>query len=98
MELPIETQVACVGESTAAKASDAGFNPDFFPTEPGSEVFLEEFEDMVSNTQDKPRVLIVQAEKGRVKIQEGLNLFSESKKIFADAEKEALAVIKEQVV
>lgn len=65
VDLPIETQVACVGESTAAAAEEAGFSPDFYPTEPGSEAFLVEFEDLLSNTLEKPRVLIPQAEGGR---------------------------------
>lgn len=64
-DLPIETQVACIGESTAEAASQDGYTPDFYPTEPGSECFISEFSDMISNQPEKPTVLIVQAENGR---------------------------------
>jgi uroporphyrinogen-III synthase len=64
-ENPIETQVACIGESTAEKASLDGYTPDFYPTEPGSEKFLEEFESLIATNAQKPSILIPMAEGGR---------------------------------
>ena len=68
VDFPLETQVACIGEATAEAATQDGFNPDFYPTEPGTEGFLREFEDLLSNTSVKPRVVIPQAEGGRTAI------------------------------
>ena len=73
LDFPLETQVACIGESTSETASGDGYTPDFYPTEPGSEKFLEEFEDLVSNNTQKPTVLIPMAEGGRLKIAERLS-------------------------
>src|SRR5262245_6593332 len=61
LDFPVETQVACIGEKTATVAGDQGYTPDFYPTESGSEAFVEEFKDLLSNQNDKPRVLIPQA-------------------------------------
>jgi len=72
LDFPLETQVACIGESTSEVASGDGYTPDFYPTEPGSEKFLEEFEDLISNNTQKPTVLIPMAEGGRLKIAERL--------------------------
>ena len=72
IDFPIETQIACIGESTAAAASQDGFNPDFFPTEPGTEMFLLEFKDLLSNNTQKPRILIPSAEQGRTTLAEEL--------------------------
>lgn len=71
-DFPLETQVACIGEKTAEAANQDGFTPDFYPTEPGSEKFLEEFEDLISNNSIKPRVLMPTAEGGRTMIPERL--------------------------
>lgn len=65
LDFPIETQVACIGERTAESANLDGFTPDFFPTEPGSEKFLEEFEHLLSNNTLKPQVLMPMAQDGR---------------------------------
>jgi len=73
LDFPLETQVACIGESTSEVAGGDGYTPDFYPTEPGSEKFLEEFEDLVSNNTQKPTILIPMAEGGRVKIAERLS-------------------------
>lgn len=73
IDLPIETQVACIGEATANVASNDGYTPDFYPTESGSEQFAIEFEDMISNIPDKPSILILQAENGRTFIAEALS-------------------------
>lgn len=72
LDFPLETQVACIGESTSEVAGEDGYTPDFYPTEPGSEKFLEEFEDLISNNTLKPTVLIPMAEGGRLKIAERL--------------------------
>ncbi len=72
LDFPTETQVACIGETTAQIAARDGFSPDFFPTEPGTEKFLEEFEHMISNTPEKPRVFIPMAEGGRTTIADRL--------------------------
>ncbi len=72
IDFPIKTQVACIGESTANVATNDGFNPDFYPTEPGSEVFLEEFKDLLSNNADRPRILMPMAEQGRLFLAQGL--------------------------
>lgn len=68
MDFPLQTQVGCIGESTANAARQDGFDPDFYPTEPGSEAFLAEFEHLLSNTSSKPRILMPVAEKGRLAI------------------------------
>jgi len=65
VDFPLESQVACIGETTAEAANQDGFTPDFYPTEPGSEKFLEEFEHLLSNNSVKPRVLIPISESGR---------------------------------
>lgn len=70
--LPIETQVACIGERTADEASNVGFTPDFYPTTPGSEAFLEEFADLLSNRQERPTVFIPAAEGGRTLVPQKL--------------------------
>lgn len=72
LDFPLETQVACIGEKTAEAANQDGFTPDFYPTEPGSEKFLEEFEDLISNNLAKPRVFMPTAEGGRAMIPERL--------------------------
>ncbi|NDC23911.1 MAG: uroporphyrinogen-III synthase, partial [Proteobacteria bacterium] len=72
VDFPVETQVACIGETTAHAAQMDGFTPDFFPTEPGSEKFLEEFEELLSNRTDKPRVLIPASIGGRTMISDRL--------------------------
>lgn len=72
MDFPIETQVACVGEETADAANWDGFTADFYPTEPGSEKFIEEFRDLVSNNATKPTVIIPMAEEGRPLLRESL--------------------------
>lgn len=72
IDFPIETQVACIGETTAHAAEMDGYTPDFFPTEPGSEKFLEEFEDLLSNRSDKPRIIIPAALGGRTTISDRL--------------------------
>lgn len=74
IDFPIETQVACIGEITARAAEMDGYTPDFYPTEPGSESFLIEFEDMISNRSDKPSVLIPAALGGRTTISDRLRL------------------------
>jgi len=73
-DFPVETQVACIGETTAHAAEMDGYTPDFFPTEPGSEIFLEEFEDLLSNRSEKPRVLIPAALGGRTTISDRLRM------------------------
>jgi len=72
IDFPIETQVACIGETTSHAAEMDGYTPDFFPTEPGSEKFLEEFEDLLSNRAEKPRILIPAALGGRTTISDRL--------------------------
>lgn len=72
IDFPMETQVACIGARTAELANADGFTPDFYPTEPGSEKFLEEFEDLLSNNSVKPRVFLPTAEGGRPLIRERL--------------------------
>lgn len=72
MDLPTETQVATIGEVTASVAGEHGYSPDFYPTEPGSECFIQEFKDLISNHPDKPRVLIPQAANGRTYLKEKL--------------------------
>lgn len=74
IDFPIETQVACIGETTARAAEMDGYTPDFYPTEPGSESFLIEFEDMISNRSDKPSVVIPAALGGRTTISDRLKL------------------------
>lgn len=73
IDFPIETQVACIGEKTAEAANQDGFTPDFYPTEPGTEKFLEEFSDLISNNSIKPTVLIPMAEGGRTLVAEKLS-------------------------
>jgi uroporphyrinogen III methyltransferase / synthase len=72
IDFPIETQVACIGEETSEAAALDGHNADFFPTEPGTEKFLEEFSDLVSNNTVKPRILLPAALHGRTALKEGL--------------------------
>jgi uroporphyrinogen-III synthase len=72
VQFPIQTQVAAIGARTAEVANQEGFTPDFFPTEPGTEKFLEEFEDLLGNTSLKPTVLIPMAEGGRPTLREKL--------------------------
>ena len=72
IDFPLETQVACIGEKTAEVANLDGFTPDFYPTEPGSEKFLEEFEHLLSNNSVKPRVLMPMAKAGRPMIAQRL--------------------------
>jgi uroporphyrinogen-III synthase len=71
-DFPTETQVACIGEKTAEVAGEDGFTPDFYPTEPGTEKFLEEFEELVANNPIKPTVFIPMAEGGRLTIRNRL--------------------------
>lgn len=71
-DFPIQTQVACIGERTAEAAGNDGFSPDFYPTEPGTEKFLEEFEDLLSNNSIKPTILIPMAQGGRTLLAEKL--------------------------
>jgi uroporphyrinogen III methyltransferase/synthase len=73
LDFPLETQVACIGESTSEAAGGDGYTPDFYPTEPGSDIFLTEFEDLISNNSQKPTLLIPMAEGGRLKIAERLS-------------------------
>ncbi len=72
VDMPLETQVACIGEATAKAAGLDGFTPDFYPTEPGSEKFLEEFADLLSNNTRKPTVFIPMAEGGRTLVRDKL--------------------------
>jgi uroporphyrinogen-III synthase len=72
MDFPLETQVACIGEKTAEVANRDGFTPDFYPTEPGSEKFLEEFEALLGNNSVKPKVFIPMAEGARTTIRDRL--------------------------
>jgi len=72
VDFPIQTQIACIGEKTAEVANQDGFTPDFYPTEPGTEKFLEEFEALVVTNSLKPRVFIPMAEAGRFKIRDHL--------------------------
>ena len=72
LDFPLETQVACIGEHTAEIASRDGFTTDFFPTEPGTEKFLEEFEDLLSNNSVKPSIFIPMAEGGRTTLRDRL--------------------------
>ena len=65
VQFPLETQVACMGEQTADTAAQDGFNPDFYPTEPGTEGFLQEFKELVACNAVKPSVFIPMAEGGR---------------------------------
>jgi len=64
-EFPVESQIACIGESTARFAEEQGWFSDFYPTESGSEGFLKEFEDLISNNRIKPRVFMPSALNGR---------------------------------
>jgi uroporphyrinogen-III synthase len=72
VDFPLETQVACIGEKTAEAANRDGFTPDFYPTEPGTEKFLEEFEDLLGNNSVKPRIFIPMAEGARTTIRDRL--------------------------
>jgi len=72
VDFPVETQVACIGEQTAEVAGRDGFNADFYPTEPGTETFLREFEDLMSNSAVRPSVFIPMAEGGRTTIRDRL--------------------------
>ncbi len=70
--VPFQTQIACIGEKTMEAASEAGFEVDFYPTEMGSEGFLEEFGGLVGNNATKPRIILICAEEGRDLIGKGL--------------------------
>jgi uroporphyrinogen-III synthase len=72
VDFPAETQVACIGEHTAQIADQDGFTADFYPSEPGSEKFLEEFESRLENGSEKPSVFIPMAEGGRTTIRDRL--------------------------
>ena len=72
VDFPIETQVACIGESTAEKAALDGYTPDFYPTESGSEGFLAEFESLVLTNERRPSIFIPMAESGRTLLKERL--------------------------
>lgn len=72
IDFPLETQVACMGEGTATAAEFDGFTPDFFPTEPGTEGFLSEFESLLVNNLIKPSILLPSAENGRTALREKL--------------------------
>ena len=69
-DFPAETQVACIGEKTAQVASMEGFTPDFFPSEPGTECFLEEFESMIGR--NRPSVFLPMAEGARLTLRNRL--------------------------
>ncbi len=71
-DFPTETKVACVGQVTANAATQDGLDSDFFPSEPGSDRFLAEFEAVLAEAGRKPRVAIPMAEGGRTKIAERL--------------------------
>lgn len=73
MSFPTQTQVAAIGQRTAEIANQEGFTPDFYPTEPGTEKFLEEFQDLLSNTYIKPYVFIPMAEGGRTTLRDELS-------------------------
>lgn len=72
VDFPVKTQVACMGEHTAKTAELDGFAPDFYPTEHGSEKFLEEFESLLSNHPDKPSIFLPMAHRGRTTIRDRL--------------------------
>ncbi len=72
-DLPVETQVACIGESTCEAAEMDGYTPDFYPTETGSENFLKEFEFMISNNLSKPRILIPGSSQARPLLKQKLS-------------------------
>lgn len=72
VDFPVETQVATIGEKTGEVASEHGYSLDFYPTEAGSETFIAEFKDLLSNSSEKPRVLIPQAANGRTYLKEKL--------------------------
>lgn len=75
LTLPLETQVACIGERTAQAADTDGFTPDFFPVDPGSEGFLREFEELLLNRSDRPTVFLPIAEGGRLAVAQKLREF-----------------------
>jgi uroporphyrinogen-III synthase len=72
-ELPLEIQIACIGNETSEVAQYEGYEVDFFPVDAGSEGFLEEFEALLANVTEKPKVVIVQAKKGRNLLQQKLS-------------------------
>jgi len=69
-DFPVETQVACIGEKTAQVATQEGFTPDFIPSQPGSEFFLEEFEEVIGR--NRPSVFLPMAEGARLTIRNRL--------------------------
>lgn len=69
-DFPVETQVACIGEKTAQVAAQEGFNADFFPSQPGTEFFLEEFEEVIGR--NRPSVFLPMAEGARLTIRNRL--------------------------
>lgn len=71
-KMPPYTQVACIGEQTARVAAEYGFRPDFYPTQAGSEAFLDGFEQMWAENSRKPRILLPMAESGRATVRERL--------------------------
>lgn len=72
LDFPIETQVACVGYQTAEWASRDGYSADFYPSEPGTEGFLKEFEFLVATHEVKPSVVIPMALGGRTTLRDSL--------------------------
>ncbi len=71
-EVPTEMKIACIGERTALAADTDGFTPDFFPSQPGTEGFLAEFEPTVRNQPRAQTILVPSAEKGRSDLQKAL--------------------------
>lgn len=67
-ELPVETRVACMGSKTAEAANEVGFTVDFEPREPGTDGFLDEFEQQHRGGS----VIIPAAEGGRPKLRDRL--------------------------
>ena len=72
-DFPTATQVACIGDVTAEAASQDGFTADFCPSEPGSEKFLEEFEAVLADMNQKPRIVIPMAQGGWLTIAQRLS-------------------------
>ncbi|MBI4404801.1 MAG: uroporphyrinogen-III synthase [Deltaproteobacteria bacterium] len=72
VELPVETQVACIGSRTAEAAKRDGFDPEFYPNDPGTEGFLKHFEKKIASQLAKPSIFIPMAEGGRPTIRERL--------------------------
>lgn len=73
-ELPLEVQIACIGNETSDVAQFEGYEVDFFPEDAGSEGFLAEFEALLENVTEKPKVIIVQAKNGRNLLQKKLSM------------------------